>query len=139
MTTNEEIHSELLAIYSRLDVIEGKVTVIARADRDKLRGELEKVVKANPIIGRIYLALDGQKNQEQITHEIESSKNAVSRWLRLMSREYGVIELSKGEGAGQVYRHARAMESVLHLSASIRKWLDEAQKDANAEPKKPTS
>jgi DNA-binding transcriptional ArsR family regulator len=127
-TTNDEIHNAILALKSRLDVIEGKVTVIARANRPELRVELEKVVKKNPIVGHIYLALDGRKNQDQIVEELKSSAPTVSRWLNTMSREHGLVEVAKGEGASKVYRHAREMESVLHLTAAIRKWLDQVEK-----------
>ncbi|HEX3518855.1 MAG TPA: hypothetical protein VHT29_07465 [Solirubrobacteraceae bacterium] len=128
MATDDEIQNALLAIYSRLDVIEGKVTVIARADREKLLDELEKVVKKDPIIGRIYLALDGRKNQDDIVADLSSSKPAVSRWLAKMSREHGVVEAAKGQRGSNVYRHNPQMEEVLHLSAKVEKWLREIDK-----------
>jgi hypothetical protein len=128
MATDDEIQNALLAIYSRLDVIEGKVTVIARADREKLLDELEKVVKKDPIIGRIYLALDGRKNQDDIVAELASSKPAVSRWLAKMSREHGIVEVAKGRRGSNVYRHNPQMQEVLHLSAKIERWLREHEK-----------
>lgn len=128
MATDDEIQNALLAIYSRLDVIEGKVTVIARADREKLLNELEKVVKKDPIIGRIYLALDGRKNQDDIVVELGSSKPTISRQLAKMSREHGVVEATKGQRGSNVYRHNPQMQEVLHLSAKIEKWLREIDK-----------
>jgi DNA-binding transcriptional ArsR family regulator len=128
MPTDQEIHSALLAIYSRLDVIEGKVTVIARTDRDKLLDELKEIVKADPIIGRIYLALDGKKNQDQIVKDLDSSKPTVSRKLVKMSREHGIVEVAKEQSNSKIYRHNKEMEEVLHLSAKIEKWLGEIEK-----------
>jgi hypothetical protein len=136
MATDDEVHNALLAIHSRLDVIEGKVTVIARADREKLLDELEKVVKANPIMGHIYLALDGRKNQDGIVAEVRSSAPAVSRWLGRMAREYGLVEVAKGQGASKVYRHNREMEEVLHLTGKVEKWLREISKAKATKPKR---
>jgi DNA-binding transcriptional ArsR family regulator len=129
MTSDDEIHSALLAIHSRLDVIEGKVTVVARADRGKLLDALREVVDKQPLIGQIYLALDGKKNQDEIVAEFDSSPATVSRRMTEMNREYGMIELVKGEGKGKIYRHNREMESVLHLTANIRKWLERKDKE----------
>jgi DNA-binding transcriptional ArsR family regulator len=129
MTSDDEIHSALLAIHSRLDVIEGKVTVVARADRGKLLDALQEVVGKQPLIGKIYLALDGKKNQDEIVAELQSSSSTVSRQMIEMTREYGMIELVKGEGKGKIYRHNREMESVLHLTANIRKWLERKDKE----------
>jgi hypothetical protein len=135
--TEQEIHNALLAIYSRLDVIEGKVTVIARTDRDKLLAELETVVKADPLIGRIYLALDGKKIQEQIVKELDSSKAAVSRKLVKMSREHGIAEVAKEKAGSKIYRRNKEMEEVLHLSARVTKWLEEIEKAKAKKAKKP--
>jgi DNA-binding transcriptional ArsR family regulator len=129
MTSDDEIHSALLAIYSRLDVIEGKVTVVARADRGKLLDALQEVVDKQPLIGKIYLGLDGKKNQDDIVAELDSSSSTVSRHMIEMTREHGMIELVKGEGKGKIYRHNREMESVLHLTANIRKWLERKDKE----------
>jgi DNA-binding transcriptional ArsR family regulator len=128
LATDEEIHSALLAIHARLDVIEGKVTVIARTDRDKLLTELEQVVKADPIVGRIYLALDGKKNQDQIVKDLDSSKPTISRRLVKMSREHGIVEVAKEQSGSKIYRHDKEMEEVLHLSAKIGKWLEGIEK-----------
>lgn len=127
-STEDEIHSALLDIRARLDVVEGKVTVIARADRPKLLSELKSVVQKQPDIGRIYLAVDGQKNQNDIAAEVGVSIATVSRRLADMSREYGMVEMVPGQESGKVYRHDGEMEKVLHLTANVAKWLDEIAK-----------
>jgi ribosome-binding factor A len=136
VATDAEIHSALLAIYSRLDVIEGKVTIIARTDRDKLLKVLEDVVTADPMIGRVYLALDGKKNQDQIVKELASAKATISRKLTKMSREYGIVEVATEASNSKIYRHNREMEEVLHLSAKVEKWLEKIAK-AQAGPANP--
>jgi DNA-directed RNA polymerase specialized sigma subunit len=126
-TSNDEIHSAILALKSRVEVIEGRVSVIARADRDKLIAVLEDAVTKNPVIGRIYLALDGRKTQDEIATELGISKATASKWLTEMNREYGMAVASRGSGRGgsNVYRHDREMESILRLSSKVEKWLAE--------------
>jgi hypothetical protein len=125
---DDEVHSAQLAIYSRLDVIDGKITVLGRANGPQLLSQIEEFVKANPIVGQIYLALDGRKNQDAIVAELESSKPAVSRWLGRMAREYGLVDVVKGQGAGKIYRRDPEMEELLHLTGKIEKWLTELER-----------
>ena len=64
MTTNEEIHDALMVIDSRLITIDGKVNLLARANRGPLVDAIGTVVAARPIVGHIYLLLDGLRNQQ---------------------------------------------------------------------------
>jgi hypothetical protein len=132
MASDEEIQNALLAIYSRLNTIEGKVTLVARADRDRILGVLEDVVRRQPLTGQIYLLLDGKRTQREVheelaQHGITPSQPTVSRRMSDMSTEYGIADLVKG-GAVKVFRKNREMEDVLNLSTRIRQWLaDEGQ------------
>lgn len=62
----EDLHNALAAIHSRLGTIEGRVTLIARAERKQLLEALEKLVREKPLVGQIYLALDGFQNQNEV-------------------------------------------------------------------------
>src|ERR1700728_3653619 len=96
-TTNEEIHAALMVIDSQLRTVDGKVNLIARANRKPLLDALEEVITEKPLIGRIYLLLDGARNQEEIVAGLKEigasgSPAAVSRWLGEMQGEHGLIE-----------------------------------------------
>jgi hypothetical protein len=127
MPTDEEVQNALLAIYSRLGVIEGKVNLVARADRARILEVLEEVVRKQPLIGQIYLLLDGKSAQRSI-HEkltelgIQSSEMTVSRRLSEMETEHGIAEPIL-MGPAKIHRKNREMENVLNLSKNIRKWL----------------
>lgn len=129
MASDDEIQNALLAIYSRLNTIEGKVTLVARADRERILGVLEEVVRRSPLIGQIYLLLDGKRTQREVheelaKHGITPSQPTVSRRMADMSTEYGIADLVKG-GAVKIFRRNREMEDVLNLSTRIREWLDD--------------
>jgi hypothetical protein len=120
-------HDDLLAIYSRLGSIEGKVNLLARVDRPQFLTLLGESVEKQPLIGQVYLALDGVRTQvEVITYlagfGIQTSAPTLSRRLSEMEREHGMIELVKG-GKTKVYDKDPTSEKILNLSANIRKWL----------------
>jgi hypothetical protein len=125
---NDEIQNALLAIHSRLSTIEGKVTLVARADRERILEVLEEVVRRSPLIGQIYLLLDGKRTQREVheeltSHQITTSQPTVSRRMSDMSSEYGIADLVKG-GAVKIFRKNREMEDVLNLSKRVREWLE---------------
>lgn len=123
----DPLHDDLLAIHSRLGSIEGKVNLLARVDREQFIELLRKSVEEKPILGQIYLALDGVRTQGEVISYlagfgIETSKATVSRRLGEMEREHGMIDLIKG-GNSKVYGRDPTMEKILDLPANVRKWL----------------
>ena len=119
MAIDEEIQNALLAIHSRLGTIEGKVTLVARADRKRILEALKEVVEKNPLVAQIYLLLDGKRNQGDIFEElgkrgIKTSAMGVSRRMREMETEYGIADLVQG-GRSKILRKNREMEDVLNL------------------------
>lgn len=129
MSTDEEIQAALLAIHSRLGTIEGKVTLVARADRERIVAVLEEVIRSKPIIGQIYLLIDGTKTQTEIREAlaalgVSTSPMTVSRRMDDMLTEYGIADLVRA-GQVKVIRQNREMEDVLNLSKRVRTWLEE--------------
>lgn len=138
MAEDTNIHNALAAIHARLGTIEGRVTLIARAEREQLRAALEKVVRTQPLVGQIYLALDGQRNQNEVFQAltdagIQTSKMGVSRTMQKMHTEHGIVELVTG-GGSKVFRKGNDPEVVLNLSTNIRKWLKEERETDPAPP-----
>lgn len=130
MASADDIHDVVTAIHSRLDTINGKVTLVARAERERLLPILERAVREKPLIARIYLLLDGRRTQREISdalteHGDAASEATVSRRLAEMSREHGIAEFVGNRG-GKVYRKNREMEEVLNLTSQMEKWLDES-------------
>lgn len=131
MADDEKIENALYAVHSRLGVIEGKVNLVARAERQALLDLLKETISEHPLIGQIYLLLDGNRSQKEV-HEklaefgITPSQPTVSRRMTAMETEHGIIELIEGGGT-TVYAKDAAMEKVLNLTTNIRKWLSEAK------------
>jgi arginine repressor len=132
-TTNSEIHAALMVIDSQLRTVDGKVNLIARANRKPLLEALEEVIAEKPIIGRIYLLLDGARNQDEIVAGLKErgasgSPAAVSRWLADMQGEHGLIERVPSPRPGKTYRKNRELEQILNLTKRIEKWLADLDK-----------
>jgi len=136
---DDDIHNALAAIHSRLGTIEGRVTLIARAEREQLLAALEKLVREKPLLGQIYLALNGNRNQNEVLEllteaGVQTSAMGVSRAMQKMHTDYGIIELVTGGGV-RVFRQGNESEVVLNLSTNVRKWLkDEGEIDPAPPP-----
>jgi hypothetical protein len=138
--TDEEINNALLAIHSRLGVIEGKVNLLARAHKQASLHDIEAAVRRSPLLGQIYLLLDGLRSQTEIhanlgQYGITTSPMSVSRALRDMEIEYGMAELVQG-GSSKVFRKDPASERTLNLSANIRKWLTSQEQTVPEPPQR---
>jgi hypothetical protein len=134
-------HADLLAIHSRLGVIEGKVNLVARAERDRLRDDLRSTISKSPLIGQIYLVVDGSRTQKEIAALLMgygvpgASEPMVSRRMGEMEVEHGVITLISSR-SGKVYARDSEMEKMLNLTSQVRKWLTEDGRIIPEQPKK---
>jgi hypothetical protein len=139
LASDDDIQDALVAIHSRLGTIEGRVTLIARAEREELLEMLEKLVRKRAIIGQIYLALDGKRNQDEVfklldAAGVSTSPMGISRNLDKMQTEHGIVQLVSA-GRSKVFRRSSESETVLNLSTNIRKWLkDEGETDPAPPP-----
>ena len=128
MPDDGKIENALYAVHSRLGVIEGKVNLVARAERKQLLALLEQTIRKDPLLGQIYLLLDGNRTQKKIHEDLVAagvavSQPTVSRRMALMETEHGIAELIQG-GNTVVYGKDPAMEKVLNLTQNTRKWLE---------------
>lgn len=127
MPIDDEIQNALDSIYSRLGGIEGKVNLVARAERARILVDTEASVTKFPLIGQIYLLLDGKRTQKEVLEELTSygvttSQPTVSTRMAEMETEHGMAHLVRRG----VYGKDSQMEKVLNLSKNIRKWLADA-------------
>jgi hypothetical protein len=131
MAGDEEVQNALLAIHSRLGTIEGKINLVARAERQQILDVLKEAVHRDPLLGQIYMLLDGKRSQQDILGELEKhgirpSQPTVSRRMTNLVTEFGVADPVAG-GGNTVLRKNRAAEDVLNLTPRVRKWLEADQ------------
>lgn len=138
VATDDEIQNALLAIHSRLGTIEGKINLVARAEREELLRVLEETIRKYPLVGQIYLLIDGSRSQKEVVDELQRlrvsvSQATVSRRMTELVREYGIAD-PVGEGA--VLRKDRAAEDMLNLSARVKRWLGEGGHTVPEQPRR---
>lgn len=138
MAEDEELQNALLAIHSRLGTIEGKINLVARAEREQVLRVLEEAVRRDPLLGQIYLLIDGKRTQQDILAQltslgIVSSQPTISRRMANLVTEYGIAD-PIGAGAGTILRKNRAAEDVLNLTRRVRKWLESQQQPVPENP-----
>lgn len=131
MASDDEIQNALLAIHSRLGTIEGKVNLVARAERDAILEALKAAITKDPLLGQIYLLIDGKRSQQDILATLTSfgitpSQPTVSRRMTDLVTEYGIADEIR-EGGALVLRKNRATEDVLNLARRIRQWLEDGK------------
>ena len=125
--TSDPTHADLLSIYSRLGAIEGKVSLVARAERDNLIEVLRSTVKEKPILGQIYLLVDGKRSQKDIiealgVHGIKITQGTVSKRMNEMVSEHGMIVIVS-DGVSTVYAQEPETQKLLNLTRKVREWL----------------
>lgn len=129
MDSNAEVQEALLAIHSRLGTIEGKVNLVARADREKLMAVLDQAIRENPLLGQIYLLLDGHKTQQDILIGLEesgisASQATISRRMDDLVAEYGVADVIQ-DRPKRILKKNKAAEDILNLTRKVRRILAE--------------
>jgi hypothetical protein len=124
---DDPTHADLLSIYSRLGAIEGKLSLVARAERDSLLEVLRSTVKDKPVVGQIYLLVDGKRSQKDIieslgAYDIKITQGTVSKRMSEMVSEHGMIVIAS-DGAQTVYAKEPETQKLLNLKKKVREWL----------------
>jgi DNA-binding transcriptional ArsR family regulator len=140
VASDEDIHDSLVAIHSRLGLIDGKATLTVRANRGPIIAALRELVTEKPLVGQIYLLLDGKRSQRDIRDDlaqrgVDVHEATVSRHID-KAVDHGIAELLEdSRKRGKIYRKDANMEKILGLSKNVRKWLAEQDKIVPEEAK----
>jgi hypothetical protein len=131
VATDDEIQNALLAIHSRLGTIEGKLNLVARAEREAILDAVQGAIAKDCLLGQIYLLIDGKRTQQEILAELTSfgitpSQSTVSRRMSDLVTEYGIADEVR-LGNVLVLRKNRAAEDILNLGRRVRRWLEEGK------------
>lgn len=129
MSLDSPDHHLLLLIHERLDVIEGKVTLIARAEKEAHLEVIRNDVMATPGLADVYLAVNGKSTQDEIRIALGLTLATASRRFTAL-RKLGVVRLLESRKDGKVYGRDLSAEEILDLSAHMSKWKTDIEKTA---------
>lgn len=123
MTTNDDLHEELVGIRTRLDLIEGRVLLTARAQKQLHLDELREEVEAQPLIAKCYLALSSPMSQRDLAAAVSVHEGTVSKLIPKLYRGLGIIQPARGSGPGNHWSRTPDYEYVLNLEYHMTEWL----------------
>jgi hypothetical protein len=121
--------------------MEGQLNLLTRVHRSGALAELEKQVREKPLLGQVYLALDGIRTQDEIVeflgeHGITTSRPTVWRRIDDLEKKLGIATFVRSEPS-IIFRQSVEAESTLGASEAIRKLLAEMGKRVPPAPKRP--
>jgi hypothetical protein len=122
-----ELFGQIRTIRSRIETIERTQEILVRAEARNIVPALEQAFGADPLLARIYLAVDGTKTQSQILADLKAAGHAassasVSRKLDRLEKDFHLIDLADRTKAGKIYRKGE-LERILRLSRRVEKLV----------------
>ena len=137
MPESLDAYAELRAMRARLEGIEHRQEMLVRAHRDEILDEIWRYIDADPLIGEVYLRVDGKRTQQDIVAAlnksgITASQPTVSRKLSKLMNELGLVEIVERDATGATLRKSD-LDKILHLTPKVERRLAELKK---AKPKK---
>jgi len=112
-----KILEKLIRIDNRTDSMRHSLDWLVRANEPQLKETLIKAFGRSKVRVQVYLALDGQKNVNDLAKGLGLVRENVSReiaWLR----KKGLIEPIDADGRGTIYKRTQ-LDSIIHLSEEL--------------------
>lgn len=120
-----ELFNQVRAINSRVTGMERTQEVLVRAEARQIVDPFLDAVRADPVLGRIYLEVDGTKSQNEIAAALRTSPATVSRKLDALEKDWHLIVLKDRTKDGKLYERA-PVERILNLSRRVTRALSKA-------------
>jgi hypothetical protein len=127
---------------ARLEGIEHRQEMLVRAHRDEILNEIWRYIDGDPLIGEVYLLVDGDRTQQDIVaalhrkgDAIPASQPTVSRRLSKLMNELGLVEISERDASGATLRKSD-LDKILNLTPKVERRLADLRKAKAREGKR---
>jgi len=130
MTESDEMHQKMSKILRKVESIDNSTTWLIRLNSQPLREELLKFFKKKKSTAKVFLAIDGVKNVNEIASTINMIPNNVSREITILLN----MELIEPviEGRNTVYKKNK-IDKILGLSKELSKLPITINEEVNKE------
>src|SRR5262245_46608318 len=123
MAESRDAFAELRSMRSRLEGIEHRQEMLVRAHADEILATVWNYIDSDEALGEIYLLINGARTQKQIVAElakkgIKLDQSNVSRKLKRLMSELGLVEVSDRDASGAVLRKSD-LDKILHLTPKV--------------------
>lgn len=100
MPESDETQQDIKEIKWHVENVDNKIDSLIRGNQEAIE-EYAELFSDDPKMAKVYLAIDGSKNQGEISEETGVSTSTVSRKIEDLSR-YGLVQ-KKAHNSGAVY------------------------------------
>jgi DNA-binding transcriptional ArsR family regulator len=117
---------------ARLEGIEHRQEMLVRAHREEILDEIWRYIDGDPMIGEVYLLVDGKRTQQDIVavfrqKGVTVSQPTVSRKLSKLMNELGLVEIVDRDASGAALRKSD-LDKILNLTPKVERRLVELNK-----------
>lgn len=100
MPESDETQKDIKKMKWHLENIDNKVDTLIRGNPQALE-DIAGVFRGNPMMAKVYLAVDGKRKQVDIAEKLDTSQATVSRRISELDR-YGLIQKKEYDN-GMIY------------------------------------
>jgi DNA-binding transcriptional ArsR family regulator len=132
MPESLDAYAELRAMRARLEGIEHRQEMLVRAHADEILATIWAYIDEDETLGEVFLLVDDVRTQQDIVaglkqKGISASQPTVSRKLKRLSTELGLVEIGDRDAAGTVYVKSD-LDRILHLTPKVARRLADLRK-----------
>lgn len=121
MPESDELSAAIGHIKHKVDSMDRTLERLLRVSGKAMLEEYVEQLKSDPILAKVYLAVDGIKTQQQIAKAISHAESTVTYRVRTLL-ELDLIELISQKDEGKVYQHTK-MEKLFKISSRLAKEM----------------
>lgn len=128
---------------ARLEGIEHRQEMLVRAHSDEILGAVWGYLDRDETLGEVFLLVDGKRTQQDIVAALKvkgigATQPTVSRKLKKLSIELGLVEIGDRDAAGTVYAKSD-LDRILHLTPKVERRLADLRKSKGSKSTSGTS
>lgn len=115
MSESQELYASVNYIKHKVDAIE-KIEFLNLRSNKALQEEYVALLQADGLLLRVYKTIDGSKSQKEIATELGTNEMAISRKIKILLEEHGLIEIKEvGKNGKKIHKYSVA-EKAFKLS-----------------------
>lgn len=116
MPESDETQQDIKKMKWHIENLDNKVDMLIRGNAEALE-DIAKLFQGDSTMAQVYLAVNGERTQNEIVEEIDSSPATVSRRIKKLDR-YGLI-MKKEYDDGVIY-----MKDEIHDVLRLENYVD---------------
>lgn len=121
MPESDELNVAIGHIKHKVDSMDRTLERLLRVNGKVMMDDYLEKFRTDPLLVKIYLAIDGKKTQKELITEIGCSQPTISRRLSTL-QDIDLIETIRIGRDGLSYQHTR-MEKLFKISRAITKLI----------------